>query len=132
MGPRRHRTGIPVTRPISNRLEGWHDGRPFSDASDRRRRTSRPELVREPLPDLASVSFIDNLLSKEADLEWSHDEGPVATLQLFAGKRAEAEGRCVVRVLLTPLEGIAATSAVTRVSAAASWRKVAFLSARYA
>ncbi|MCP3975665.1 MAG: hypothetical protein GY720_14360 [bacterium] len=45
----------------------------------------------EPPPNLASVSFVNNLLAKETDGEWSRGEGLVATLQVFAGEKGEAE-----------------------------------------
>ena len=43
-----------------------------------------PEILETP--DLSNLGFVDNLLAKEADGEWTYGEGLVATLQLFAGE----------------------------------------------
>lgn len=43
-----------------------------------------PEILETP--DLSNLGFVDNLLAKEADGEWTIGEGLVATLQLFAGE----------------------------------------------
>ncbi|MCP3994282.1 MAG: hypothetical protein GY722_04340, partial [bacterium] len=43
-----------------------------------------PEILETP--DLSNLGFVDNLLAKEADGEWTFGEGLVATLRLFAGE----------------------------------------------
>ena len=54
------------------------------------------EVVAEILetPDLSNLGFVDNLVAKEADGEWTIGEGIVATLGLFAG---EAQPDMVLR-----------------------------------
>ncbi|MGA9596288.1 MAG: hypothetical protein WBV06_09030 [Acidimicrobiia bacterium] len=39
----------------------------------------------QPLPDLADLSLVDNLIAKEADGEWTRGEGLVATLGMVVG-----------------------------------------------
>lgn len=45
-----------------------------------------PPAEQEPPPDLSNLSYVDNLLAKEANGEWSRGEGLIATLGLFAGE----------------------------------------------
>lgn len=51
-------------------------------------------LEPEPPPDRSGVSFVDNLLAREADGEWTRGEGLAATLRLALG---EAEADDVLR-----------------------------------
>jgi hypothetical protein len=51
-------------------------------------------LEPDPPPDLSGVSFVDNLLAREADREWTRGEGLTATLRLALG---EAEADDVLR-----------------------------------
>ena len=47
------------------------------------------EILLEAQPiDLSGLSYVHNLLAKEQDGEWTHGEGLVSTLQLFAGEVA--------------------------------------------
>jgi len=52
--------------------------------------TTVPEQEEEP-PDLAVLGYVNNLLEKEKDGEWTRGEGLVATLEVFAGERDEVE-----------------------------------------
>lgn len=43
-------------------------------------------VVSQEVPDLSGVGFVDNLLEREADGDWSFEEGLIATLRLFVGE----------------------------------------------
>ncbi len=53
-----------------------------------------PIIVQQEKPDLSNLGYVDNLLAKEEAGEWTHEDGLIATLKLFAD---EADSGAVLR-----------------------------------
>ncbi|MGC2240974.1 MAG: hypothetical protein WA726_09055 [Acidimicrobiia bacterium] len=53
-----------------------------------------PIIVEQEKPDLSNLGYVDNLLAKQDEGEWSYEDGLIATLKLFAD---EADSGAVLR-----------------------------------